>query len=45
MANFFAALQCSNRAERQKDKFYYRFSSIIKNNGEEGLKLSKLTKD
>ena len=30
---FLAVFNCSNRADREKDKFNYRFSSIVKNNG------------
>ena len=32
---------CSNRADREKNKSNYRFSSIVKNNGKEGWTLSK----
>ena len=36
---------CSNRADREKDKSNYRFPSIVKNNGKEGLKLSKVRRE
>ena len=45
MPSFCAVFNCSNRADREKDKFYYRFPSIVRNNGEEGLKLSKLGRE
>ena len=45
MPSFCAVFNCSNRADREKDKSYYRFPSIIRNNGEEGLKLSKLRRE
>ena len=40
-----AVLNCSNRADREKDKSNYRFPSIVKNNGKEGLKLSKVRRE
>ena len=42
MLSFCAVLNCWNRAEKEKDKSNYRFPSIVKNNGKEGLKLSKV---
>ena len=36
---------CSNRADREKDKSNYRFPSIVKNNGKEGLKLSNMRRE
>ena len=36
---------CSNRADRKKDKSNYRFPSFVKNNGKEGLKLSKVRRE
>ena len=45
MPSFCAVFNCSNRADREKDKSYYRFPSNIRNNGEEGLKLSKLRRE
>ena len=32
---------CSNRSDRDKDKFNYQFPSIVKNNRKECLTLSK----
>ena len=42
MSSFCVIFNCSNRADRQKNKSNYHFPSIIKNNGKEGLKLSKV---
>ena len=42
MPSFCAVFNCSNRDDREKDKCNYRFSSIVKNNNKEDLKLSKL---
>ena len=42
MTSFCAVLNCSNRADREKDKSNYCFSSIVKNNFKEGWKLSKV---
>ena len=42
MLRFCAVFNCSNRAEKQKDKSNYRFPSIVKNNDKEGLKPSKV---
>ena len=41
MQIFCAVFNCSNRADRQKNKSSYLFPSIVKNNGEEGLTLLK----
>ena len=41
MPSFCAVFNCWNRADREKDKSYYRFPSVIENNSEEGLKLLK----
>ena len=35
-------LNCSNCADREKDKSNYRFPSIVKNNSKEGLEFSKV---
>ena len=40
-----AEFNCSNLADRGKDKSNYRFPSIVKNNGKEGLKLSKVRRE
>ena len=32
-------------AERERDKSNYRFPSIVKNNGKEGLRLSKVRRE
>ena len=42
MISFWAVFNCSNRADREKDKSNYRFPSIVKNNGKECMKLSKV---
>ena len=42
MLSFCAAFNCLNRAEKEKDKTNYRFPSIVKSNGKEGLKLLKV---
>ena len=42
MLSFCAVFNCSNCAEKKKEKSNYRFPSIVKNNGKEGLKLSKV---
>ena len=44
MLSFCAVFNCSNCAEKKKEKSNYRFPSIVKNNGKEGLKLSKVRK-
>ena len=40
-----AVFNCSNLADREKDKPNYSSPSIIKNNGKEGLKLSKVRRE
>ena len=45
MPSFCVVLNCSNRVDREKNKSNYHFSSIVKNNGKEGLKLSKLRRE
>ena len=42
MTRFCAVFNCSNRADREKNKSNYRFPSIVKNNGKEGLKRLKV---
>ena len=42
MQIFCAVFDCSNRADREKNKSNYRFPSIVKNNGKEGLTFSKV---
>ena len=44
MLSFYAVFNCSNCAEKKKEESNYRFPSIVKNNGKEGLKLSKVRK-
>ena len=39
---FCAVFDCSNRADREKNKSNYRFPSIVKNNGKEDLTFSKV---
>ena len=39
---FREVFNCSNRADREKNKSNYRFPSIVQNNGKEGLTLSKV---
>ena len=41
----FGSFNCSNRADREKDKSNYHFPSIVKNNCKEGLKLLKVRKE
>ena len=41
MPSFCAVFNCWNCAGREKHKSYYRFPSVIKNNGDEGLRLSE----
>ena len=43
--SFCTVFNCSNRADREKNKSNYRFPSIVKNNGKEGLKLSKVRRE
>ena len=45
MQIFCPAFTCSNRADREKNKSNYRFTSIIKNNDKEGLTLSKVRRE
>ena len=45
MLSFCAVVSCSYRADRKKDNSNYRFPSAIKNNGKEGLKLSKVRRE
>ena len=45
MPSFCAVFNCSNGADRKKDKSIHRFPSIVKNNGKEGLKLSKVRRE
>ena len=45
MQIFCAAFNCSNCADREKNKSNYRLPSIFKNNGEEGLTLSKVRRE
>ena len=45
MQNFRAVFNCSNRADREKNKSNYRFPSIVKNNDKEGLTLSKVRRE
>ena len=42
MPGFCAVSNCLNSADREKDKSIHHFLSIVKNNGREGLKLSKV---
>ena len=39
------SINCSNRADRKKNKSNYHFSSIVKNSGKEGLTLSKMRRE
>ena len=45
MPSFCAVLNCSNRADREKDKSNYRFLSLVKNNDKKGLKHSKVRRE
>ena len=45
MPSFCAVFNCSNRADREKDKSNYRFPSNVKNNSKEGLKLWKVRRE
>ena len=45
MQSFCAVFNCSNHADRKKHKPNYGFLSIVKNNGKEGLKLSKVRRE
>ena len=42
MPSFCTVFNCSNHADREKDKSNYCFHSVVKNNGKEGLKRSKV---
>ena len=41
LRSFRAVFNSRNCADKEKDKSNYRFPSIVKNNGKEGLKLLK----
>ena len=45
LPSFFAVFNCSNRADTEKDKSNYHFPLSVKNNGKEGLKLSKVRRE
>ena len=45
MQIFGEVFNCSNCADREKNKFNYCFPSIVKNNGKEGLTLSKVRRE
>ena len=45
MPGFCAVFNCSNRADREKEKSIHRFLSIVKNNGKKRLKLSKVRRE
>ena len=45
MQSFCAVFNWSNRADREKTKSNYCFPSVVKNNGKEGLKLSKVRRE
>ena len=45
MQSLCAVFNCSNRAGKEKNKSRYCFPSIVKNNGKEGLKLSKVRRE
>ena len=45
MPGFCAVFNCSNRADREKEKSIHRFLSIVKNNGKKCLKLSKVRRE
>ena len=40
-----SVFNCLDRADREKDKSNYRIASVVKNNGKEGLKLSKMRRE
>ena len=42
---FCEVFNCSNRADREKDKSIHRFPSIVKNNGKGGQKRSKVRRE
>ena len=45
MLSFCAVFNFWNCAEKEKDESNYYFPLIVKNNGKEGLKLSKMRKE
>ena len=45
MVWFCEVFNCSHRADRKKDKSNYCFPSIVKNNGKEVFKLSKVRRE
>ena len=45
MPTFCTVFNCSNCADREKDKSNYHFPSIVKNNRKEGLKLLKVRRE
>ena len=45
MKIFCAVVNCSNCTNRKKNKSNYHFPSIVKNNGKEGLTLSKVRRE
>ena len=45
MPGFCEVFNCSNRADREKDKSIHRFPSIAKKIGKKGLKLSKVRRE
>ena len=45
MPSFCAVFNCSNCADKEKCKSNYRFPLNVKNNGKEGLKLSKVRRE
>ena len=45
MPGFCTVFNCLNRTDREKDKSIHRFPSVVKNNGKEGLKLSKVSRE
>ena len=45
MQIFYAIFNSSNCADREKNKSNYRFPSIVKNNGTEGLTFSKVGRE
>ena len=45
MTGFCAVFNCSNRADKEKDKSIHRFRSVVKNNTKEGLKPLKAKRE
>ena len=45
MQSFCVVFNCSNRADREKNKSNDRIPSIVKNNAKEGLELSKVRRE